>query len=552
MTPPRTSSSTSTRANAVEGFTRRAPRRAGPRQRASVSGSAATASSRSGSGRRTGSSPSTGSSGVLVTSSVNSATVARPQANGSSGRAAASATPAAMPTELSSAEETTHGRPCASATSSAARTPPERLHLEDDDVARLPQVDPQRVGRAPHHLVGGDAHVDPAAQRDQLLERGAGLLDVLQADAGRARRCGRPRCRRPRRRWRRPGSRRRARGRRAPPRPGRRSSAARLARLGDLHLGGAAARGRDDRVRPVGVHGGDGHVDRHRRPQRRRPALDGGLDGGGPPPAALGHVVVPERGELAPAGRAAHQHAVADVDAAEAGAQRHRPHAGPARSPPGSGGPADGEITPPSLVRATAVPLPVVARHLTLVRRTGALRGRRARPRLDGTAPLAVLPAGPPRSSTPPAACCARRSRSRTGADLVVVTSGSTGGGRGGAALRPPRCGPRRPPPSTGSAGRAAGCSRCRVSAIAGLQVLCRSVLAGRPATVLQAGRDAGRRGRPPARPAAGTRRSCPPSCAATSTPSRPRCAPSTPSWSAAPRPTPRCSPGPGRRGSPS
>ena len=47
----------------------------------------------------------------------------------------------------------------------------QRLHLEDDDVARLAQVDPQRVGRAPDHLVGGDPDVDPAAQRGQLLER---------------------------------------------------------------------------------------------------------------------------------------------------------------------------------------------------------------------------------------------------------------------------------------------------------------------------------------------------------------------------------------------
>ena len=48
----------------------------------------------------------------------------RPHANGSSGRAAASATPAAMPTEVSRAEETTAGRPHSPTTSRARRTPP--------------------------------------------------------------------------------------------------------------------------------------------------------------------------------------------------------------------------------------------------------------------------------------------------------------------------------------------------------------------------------------------------------------------------------------------
>ena len=50
--------------------------------------------------------------------------VARPQAYGRSGSAAARATPAASPTEVSTALDTTTGRPQASATCSAARTPP--------------------------------------------------------------------------------------------------------------------------------------------------------------------------------------------------------------------------------------------------------------------------------------------------------------------------------------------------------------------------------------------------------------------------------------------
>ena len=72
-----------------------------------------------------------------------------------------------------------------------------------------------------------------------------------------------------------------------------------------------------------GVDRRHGHVHRHRRPHRAPASPRRRLDRGGPPAAALGDVVVPERGELAPAGRAAHQDAVADVDAAEAGAQRH-------------------------------------------------------------------------------------------------------------------------------------------------------------------------------------------------------------------------------------
>src|SRR5690606_10027006 len=73
--------------------------------------------------RRTGRKPCTGSSGSSVTSRSNSCTVASPHAYGSSGSAAASATPAAMPTELSSADDTTTGSPVSSATRSAARTP---------------------------------------------------------------------------------------------------------------------------------------------------------------------------------------------------------------------------------------------------------------------------------------------------------------------------------------------------------------------------------------------------------------------------------------------
>ena len=106
---------------------------------------------------------------------------------------------------------------------------------------------------------------------------------------------------------------------------------------------------------------------------------------------------------------------------------------------------------------------------------------------LDGTAPLAVLPAGPPAAIEAARAVLAPAEPLEDGADLVVVTSGSTGGGRG--VLLP------------ASAVRASGEATLRrlggpgawllalpVSAVAGLQVLCRSILAGTDPAVLAPG----------------------------------------------------------------
>jgi len=106
---------------------------------------------------------------------------------------------------------------------------------------------------------------------------------------------------------------------------------------------------------------------------------------------------------------------------------------------------------------------------------------------LDGTSPLAVLPAGPPAAVAAARELLAPDEPLEPGADLVVVTSGSTGNGRGvllsAAAL-------------TASAeathqrlgGPGAWLLALPASAIAGLQVLCRGVVAGEPPTVL--GRD--------------------------------------------------------------
>ncbi|TFV66126.1 AMP-dependent synthetase [Blastococcus sp. CT_GayMR20] len=125
-----------------------------------------------------------------------------------------------------------------------------------------------------------------------------------------------------------------------------------------------------------------------------------------------------------------------------------------------------------------------MARHLTLV---GApdLSEDVVRAALSGTAPLAVLPAGPAAVVEAARRVLRPDDPLEDGADLVVVTSGSTGGGRGvllssaavqaSAAATLDRLG-----------GPGSWLLALPVSAIAGLQVLCRSVLAGRSATVLQ------------------------------------------------------------------
>jgi O-succinylbenzoic acid--CoA ligase len=123
------------------------------------------------------------------------------------------------------------------------------------------------------------------------------------------------------------------------------------------------------------------------------------------------------------------------------------------------------------------------ARHLTLVpARDLGLDAVRAA--LDGRSPVAVLPDGPP--AVVEAARTALRPEEplEPGADLVVVTSGSTGRGRGvllsAAALRASAAATH-----TRLGGPGAWLLALPVSAIAGLQVLCRSVLAGTRPEVL-------------------------------------------------------------------
>ncbi|SDF91828.1 O-succinylbenzoic acid--CoA ligase [Blastococcus aurantiacus] len=129
-----------------------------------------------------------------------------------------------------------------------------------------------------------------------------------------------------------------------------------------------------------------------------------------------------------------------------------------------------------------------MARHLTLVPAAG-LTQADVRAALDGDRPLAVLPAGPPAAGDAARAVLRADVPLEAGADLVVVTSGSTGTGRGvllsadavraSASATLERLG-----------GPGSWLLALPVSAIAGLQVLCRSEVAGREAVVLDRGED--------------------------------------------------------------
>ena len=105
------------------------------------------------------------------------------------------------------------------------------------------------------------------------------------------------------------------------------------------------------------------------------------------------------------------------------------------------------------------------------------------------------------------------------GADVVVLTSGSSGGRRAAllsaAALRASATATHERLGGPGS-----WLLTLPVSAIAGLQVLCRSVVAGRALDRARPRASPSPPPRPACRPAGGTRRWSPPSCAAASTPS--------------------------------
>ncbi|TYP89644.1 o-succinylbenzoate--CoA ligase [Blastococcus xanthinilyticus] len=126
-----------------------------------------------------------------------------------------------------------------------------------------------------------------------------------------------------------------------------------------------------------------------------------------------------------------------------------------------------------------------MARQLTLVP-AAELSGDDVRAALDGARPLAVLPAGPAAVVDAARAVLRPDEPLEAGADLVVVTSGSTGGGR---AVLLPAAALRASATATSArlGGPGSWLLALPVSAIAGLQVLCRSAVAGRPVTRLAA-----------------------------------------------------------------
>lgn len=126
------------------------------------------------------------------------------------------------------------------------------------------------------------------------------------------------------------------------------------------------------------------------------------------------------------------------------------------------------------------------ARHLTVVPAAG-LSLDALRAALDGTRPLAVLPDGPPAVVEAARAALRPGEPLEPGADLVVVTSGSTASGRGvllsAAALRASAAATLERLGGPGS-----WLLALPVSAIAGLQILCRSVLSGSTPELLAKG----------------------------------------------------------------
>ncbi|MGY1753020.1 o-succinylbenzoate--CoA ligase [Blastococcus sp. SYSU D01042] len=127
-----------------------------------------------------------------------------------------------------------------------------------------------------------------------------------------------------------------------------------------------------------------------------------------------------------------------------------------------------------------------MARHLSLVP-AAELTQDHVRAALAGEQPLAVLPAGPPAAVEAARAVLRADEPLEPRADLVVITSGSTGAGRG---VLLPAGAVRASAAATLDrlGGPGSWLLALPVSAIAGLQILCRSELAGRPAVTLHRG----------------------------------------------------------------
>ena len=156
--------------------------------------------------------------------------------------------------------------------------PTERLHLQHRDVGRLELPHPVGIGRPSDRLVRGDEDRRTPPHRRQILDRGARLLDVLQA-------AGRPLQQLQRRDG----------GVDVPGPVGVHADPSaraervahglepglvlgeRARRVGHLDLGGPAARAGHQRVRLLGREHRHRHVDRHPVAHRLRPVARGRL-----------------------------------------------------------------------------------------------------------------------------------------------------------------------------------------------------------------------------------------------------------------------------------
>ena len=244
-----------------------------------------------------------------------------PHAKGSSGRAAARATPAAIPTEVSSAEDTTAGRPHSATMPERRAHSPQGRHLDDDEVG----------GLAPGHQAAGPRPCGSTRPPRRYVDPPAGQRDAQLDAAPPPRRRAAPRTRG-----------RMPRGQRAPspacatsqpplastrirapgpsrPGPRPRGNVVRqgLSALGDLDLRGRAAlEAGEDAGHLLGGHGRHGRVHRDEVPPWSGPA--GQADSTADASQREASTCVLEEGRTRPPGRALHEGGLADGHPAEA------------------------------------------------------------------------------------------------------------------------------------------------------------------------------------------------------------------------------------------
>ena len=239
------------------------------------------------------------------------------------GRAAASATPAEMPTLVSSADDTTAGSPQASTTASAARTPPSGATLTT--MTSAASRSRTRSGSSALRMDSSAAIGTSMPLRAKAIRRSRSSSTVAHGCSAysrswRGEACPAPASASSTDHAPLASTRTRADGpmtsRTAATRA--RSSVERLAALGHLDLGRRAPGEPRQHLRDLlGAHRGHRRVDGHRATHGIGPADPRRLDGRGQPPRRLGRRVLEERPELAPAARTLEQRDLARGHAAE-------------------------------------------------------------------------------------------------------------------------------------------------------------------------------------------------------------------------------------------